>query len=110
MTVSDEPFNRVDVIKHLVDEFEKVQFKFSGDGAYDSETSWVFKNYVRSTVVKREKVSTCSACWELYDTIGAPLATRALSVAADKVNEMLPMCTTAELRELDDYYGWDLPL
>jgi len=106
--MGDEPFNRVDMIKHLVGKFEDVQNTYSSDGAYDSEPSWVFRNYIRRTVDERRPVTTIGACWELYDTVGASMASRALSKAADKVNEMVAMCNRQELSDLDGYYGWGL--
>ena len=108
--MSDEPFNRVDVVKHLVGEFENVQSKYASDGACDSEPSYMFDRCCCRTVRARKFVSTKGVDWELYDTPGASSAGVALSSAADKVMEMLVECDRSQLVELDRYYGWGLEL
>jgi hypothetical protein len=80
----------IDEIQKAISEFEKIQTKYAKFGATDTEPDSVFQQLlVRAFKGKKPTVPTDAQKWELYNKVGAPIAAKAMTIAARKVLDLI---------------------
>lgn len=89
--------SKLDTLKGLIREFEKVQAKYAKRGAQDTEPDGVFHFILVGTAKgKTVRVPTTVEGWELYSGADSEQAARDLAEAAQKCVDLLKTVTLAE--------------
>ena len=105
---------KVDEIKKKVEEFQSLQSKWSGRGAYDTEPDWQFQNVIRKAIQGEKKIPQTPNGWELYSYNDEEnmLSTPAANELAEKAGEVadfilaLPLGESKEVIEYLKDYCW----
>jgi len=94
-------------LKGIIDDFEKVAFKYRGLGATDTEPRGTFTDLMVRALRGDDWKAPSVRDWQLYSQPGHKAVAKALTKAAQKAYFAIQTNPHKDVQELAHYYGWD---